>query len=290
MVPSFLDSYKLGQLRGRSERVKIIYEELLCLPRAPSRIAFVGHSQGGAASSLAITDRIVEAKNVVGLLLIGSESVLDGRDGHAHKPRPKNVLRILHAEDDQVVPFSSVARLGENWCVPVLTALTSVKRGTTMRGDDVAHDFLAHDLLETAQNSFRFFLRDCLRDVRENYVVSVSPSCKAFFEETYLKLHCLITEGKLHFHLGLDEAIFGISFFAKNLKKVFLNNGKFEIEVDLEGGNQFCHRLDSTKEIIEANNLLFIKIQKEEQTIVFQFPKLLLDNTCEMLILWKCEA
>lgn len=42
VVCCFLDSYRFGASRGRSERVKMIYEELLCLPQKPERVAFVG--------------------------------------------------------------------------------------------------------------------------------------------------------------------------------------------------------------------------------------------------------
>jgi hypothetical protein len=45
VVPDFTPSYRLGHRRDRSERVKLIFEELLCLDPQPERIVMIGHSQ-----------------------------------------------------------------------------------------------------------------------------------------------------------------------------------------------------------------------------------------------------
>jgi predicted alpha/beta hydrolase family esterase len=133
----------------------MIYEELLCLQQKPKRVAFVGHSQGGAASSVACTDRVVEALNVTGLMLIGSESSRSGRDGQSSVPKPKKVLRVIHAGallvcarfvfhfvvavEDEVVAFAELERLCEAWSVPMIACQSAV------RGKDVSKqniDFL----------------------------------------------------------------------------------------------------------------------------------------------------
>lgn len=98
VVPDFRATYQYGHNRGmkfmdsvlsselgRSERVRMIYSEMLCLdPKVfdqlrfshiqPSTLVLVGHSQGGAASSFACENRVVKAQNIHGLLLVGSEN------------------------------------------------------------------------------------------------------------------------------------------------------------------------------------------------------------------------
>ncbi len=44
----------------------MIYEELICLKQQATQVVLVGHSQGGAASAVACTDRVVDALNVTG--------------------------------------------------------------------------------------------------------------------------------------------------------------------------------------------------------------------------------
>lgn len=59
VVPDFRPSYAFGPARGRSERVRLLQEEILLtlvghsaagFPR-PARVVLVGHSQGGAAAA-----------------------------------------------------------------------------------------------------------------------------------------------------------------------------------------------------------------------------------------------
>ncbi len=162
LVPNFLESYELGRHRGRSERVRAIYEELLCLEERPEYVCLVGHSQGGACSALAATDRIVERLNVRGLMMIGSESpaVMDG----ATWAPTCRVLDVLHAEADSVVCFPDAEKTCLVFQTPVIKAVTHVRSGMTdAHGDDISHDFLSRDLLRVACQTLTQFLAKCDR-------------------------------------------------------------------------------------------------------------------------------
>lgn len=74
IIPDFRRSYSYNSSRGRSERVRILYEEIICLDPKPETLVLVGHSQGGAASANACVDRVVAASNIKGLLMMGSEN------------------------------------------------------------------------------------------------------------------------------------------------------------------------------------------------------------------------
>jgi hypothetical protein len=160
VVPSFLDSYRLGEARSRSERVRVLLEEILCMDPRPKKIVVVGHSQGGAAASLLCTDRVVRSARIVGLLLIGSESPLE-MDGMDFVPPVKNI-EIIHAKHDVVVSCNYVHQIAQRWGVP-LTILPSRSEEyfPLPNEDDIHHDFLSQDLLFPLLDRFRMFLDRC---------------------------------------------------------------------------------------------------------------------------------
>eukprot|EP01094_Clydonella_sp_ATCC50884_P014814 TRINITY_DN25392_c0_g1_i1.p1 TRINITY_DN25392_c0_g1~~TRINITY_DN25392_c0_g1_i1.p1 ORF type:complete len:445 (-),score=107.56 TRINITY_DN25392_c0_g1_i1:76-1410(-) len=196
IVPDFRESYRYGRGRGRSERVKMIYEELLCCPwvmtgrradashsRAASSAAdsstgsstdsslsllpvvLVGHSQGGAASALACTDRIVEACNIQGLMLLGSESPLS-LDGMAWTPRVPH-LRIVHARGDGVITLQEMSVVAQRWERAQLTVLESAVRPGSVDcyKDDIHHDFVSKDLMRGAVDNVCALL-DLVRELQ----------------------------------------------------------------------------------------------------------------------------
>lgn len=65
---------------------------------------------GGAASSHACRDRIVESANIKGLLLIGSENP-GSLDGMNWKPSPKHV-QIVHCANDQTITVGENESIG----------------------------------------------------------------------------------------------------------------------------------------------------------------------------------
>jgi len=164
IVPDFRETYKYGPGRGRSERPKRLLEELLCVDS--DRVVLVGHSQGGAASSLVCTPRVINgavSARVVGLLLLGSESALE-LDGMDWTPPVKHV-RVVHAVGDGVISFPHMKHVAEKWGVP-LSALTSNVPAATrdINGDCIHHDFLAKDLISAVAGIYADFLDLCLGD------------------------------------------------------------------------------------------------------------------------------
>lgn len=146
VVPDFRETYRYGAVRGRAERVRVLYEELLCLRPAARPVVFVGHSQGGAAAAHACTPRVCDALDVRGLLMLGSENPLS-MDGMDWRP-PVPHLRIVHAAGDRVIYASDIRRVAERWRVPLTELASSVEAGATdADGDDIHHEFLARDLM-----------------------------------------------------------------------------------------------------------------------------------------------
>lgn len=253
VVPNFLDSYKFGSSRGRSERTKLIYEELLCLPHKPRLCVLVGHSQGGAASAVACTDRVVQAMNIQGLLLVGSEGA--GRDGVLKRPIP-SIVRILHSVNDGVVAFEELQRLGSHWGVPLLAAESAVARNSKDAwGDDVHHDFLSKDLMSLACEYLREFLRDCERvhqDPEANFSFFCSPEASVEFEPGWVAhIRSARGIGRVRIHVGPQVKSLTLRFHFHGLEKCFLDTGKqrLRIEVQSHGGGavlEELHNLDST--------------------------------------------
>jgi hypothetical protein len=159
-TPSFLESYRMGSIRGRAERVVTIYQQLLCLNERPTRTVLAGHSQGGAAVALACKPDVVQACHIVGLLLIGAESPLE-MDGMAWTPRVP-LTEIIHAADDGVISLNMIRQVAQRWQVP-LTVLDSKvpKFAEHYNQDDIAHDFLSKCLIEPLVTHFLSFLQRC---------------------------------------------------------------------------------------------------------------------------------
>lgn len=162
IIPDFRPSYRYDadftSRRGRAERVKLIYEELLCLDPKPSHLVLVGHSQGGAASSLACTDRVVQSCNVKGLLLFGSECPLS-LDSMNWVPKPPKGL-IVHAEGDRVISIGEMEETARRWDFEFKALKSTVASGQRdCWGDDINHDFTAKDLIIQATAIFREFLQ-----------------------------------------------------------------------------------------------------------------------------------
>jgi len=166
VVPDFRPSYKFGHDRGRSERVRQIYEELLCLNPRPAGVALVGHSQGGAASSLAATPRVVDSIPVKGLLLLGSENPLS-LDGMNWVPTPP-VRGIVHAAGDHVISCSELRSVAQRWGFPFHQVESEVQGGKKdCWGDDIHHDFLARDLMNSVVAIYEQFLDQVAAQVCE---------------------------------------------------------------------------------------------------------------------------
>lgn len=162
IVPNFIPSYKMGSLRGRAERVNLVYQEMLCLPEKPVRLVMCGHSQGGCVAALACTDRVVEANNIHGLLMIGSESPLE-MDGMNWVPRVPHI-KVIHAQNDAVISPNMIKQVAERWHVPLVMLDSKVEIGSPhYNDDDIGHDFLAKDLVEPLTNLFIEFLSECER-------------------------------------------------------------------------------------------------------------------------------
>lgn len=161
-VPDFRPAYEHSKTRSRAERVVILYEELLCMQPPPPFVAFVGHSQGGAAAAYACTDRLCAAWDVRGLLMIGSENPLS-LDNMDWRPKVPN-LHILHATGDNVIPCESLRRCAEQWGCQFTELSSSIPEGAKDRwGDDINHDFLAPDLIRGVTLHFNAFLDGCER-------------------------------------------------------------------------------------------------------------------------------
>eukprot|EP00009_Paramoeba_aestuarina_P015538 CAMPEP_0201532824 /NCGR_PEP_ID=MMETSP0161_2-20130828/51416_1 /ASSEMBLY_ACC=CAM_ASM_000251 /TAXON_ID=180227 /ORGANISM="Neoparamoeba aestuarina, Strain SoJaBio B1-5/56/2" /LENGTH=202 /DNA_ID=CAMNT_0047936455 /DNA_START=84 /DNA_END=692 /DNA_ORIENTATION=+ len=163
IVPDFTPSYRYGSRRGRSERVKIIYQHLLCLETKPDVVVFAGHSQGGAASSLASESNVVQSCNITGLFLMGSESPLS-LDGMGWVPVVPHI-QILHAKNDKVIPVHDMQRVAERWeCEFIEMNSVTQSFAQSWEGDDICHDFLAKDLVLPLLEYFEDFLANCHRD------------------------------------------------------------------------------------------------------------------------------
>lgn len=163
VVPDFRVTYEFGSARGRSERVRTIYEELLCLDPKPDRVALVGHSQGGAASAHACKDRVVEAMNIKGLLMVGSENPMS-MDGMEWTPAVP-FKQLVHAVGDKVIHLSDIKRCATAWDAQLFELESNVEAGVVdCWGDDVNHDFLAKDLIQSVTHIFREFLEVCERN------------------------------------------------------------------------------------------------------------------------------
>jgi pimeloyl-ACP methyl ester carboxylesterase len=230
IVLCFLETYSYGPLRGRSERVRMILEELLCevQPRKPTRVALVGHSQGGAASSVACTDRVAQAANIAGLMLIGSESPRSVRDGQ--KWKPSVLTRIVHAVDDEVVAFAELERLAQFWGTPIIAARGGV-RGTDAYEDDVSHDFLSQELLQIAVDSYSQFLRDCARPVGESFSFAESPGTTVAFEEGVPVVSSAKGIGSCRLHLAKGETALRLRL--KGLEKLELYSGTCRVRMQV---------------------------------------------------------
>lgn len=160
VVPDFRATYEFGTARGRSERVRTIYEELLCLEPRPDRVALVGHSQGGAASAHACKDRVVEAMNIKGLLMVGSENPMS-MDGMGWIPAVP-LKQMVHAVGDKIISLSDIKRCAIAWDAQLYELESNVEAGAMdCWGDDVNHDFLAKDLIQSVTQIFREFLEIC---------------------------------------------------------------------------------------------------------------------------------
>jgi pimeloyl-ACP methyl ester carboxylesterase len=159
VVPDYRASYKFKQ-RGRSERVKILFEELLTLDPTPERIVLVGHSQGGATSSLACTDRVVAKCNIKGLLLFGSECPLS-LDAMNWIPKPEHVT-IVHSEGDYTISIGEMEHTANVWKCEFISLKSTVPDGKRdCYNEDINHDFTAKDLVNPAVQILETFLRKC---------------------------------------------------------------------------------------------------------------------------------
>lgn len=163
VVPDFRPSYRYGETRGRAERIRQIYEELLCLEPKPETVVLVGHSQGGACSSLACTNRVVQSANIKGLMLLGSESPLT-LDAMNWVPMVEH-CGIVHATKDNVIDISEMRRVAKKWGLMLMELDSNVEKGAQdCWGDDIHHDFLAKDLLTQVVSLFQDFLVTCQRN------------------------------------------------------------------------------------------------------------------------------
>lgn len=166
IVPDFnkqIHQYTTNQVRSRAERVKVIYEELLSLDPSFNRqvpIILVGHSQGGAASATACTDKLCKSRNICGLLMLGSENPIS-LDKMNWVPQVEN-MKIIHATGDNVISIESLRKCAQKWNCE-FKELTSTAVGKDKWGDDINHDFLAKDLMRDVKIEFRNFIRQCIK-------------------------------------------------------------------------------------------------------------------------------
>src|SRR3990167_1094363 len=159
VVPDFRPSYEFGSQRGRAERVKLLFEEILSLAVKPDVIVLVGHSQGGAASSLACVPRVVENWNIKGLLLYGSECPLSFDAMNWIPPVPLGL--IVHTKGDKVISIGEMEETAKRWNFKFLALESTVGAGERdCWGDDINHDFTAKDLMCEAVDIFRNFLTE----------------------------------------------------------------------------------------------------------------------------------
>lgn len=159
IVPDFRPTYRFGAHRGRAERVRMIYEELLCLTPKPKTIVLIGHSQGGAASCLACTERVVNSYPLSGLLLFGTENPLSLDGMNWIPPLPKEKILFVHSEGDYVISLGEIESVSRRWDCELVTVSSNVKHGERdCWGDDIHHDFIAKDLMSSAVDILKQFL------------------------------------------------------------------------------------------------------------------------------------
>ena len=156
IIPDFRAVYKYGTQRSRAERTRLIYEEMLCIDPRPERLVLAGHSQGGAASAYACTDRVVRAMNVTGLFMAGSESpALDAMNWVPRVPH----IAIVHAAGDRNIYPATIEEVAARWNVPVTILTSTVRDGSRdHQGDDICHDFLQKDLMDALVKHWTSFL------------------------------------------------------------------------------------------------------------------------------------
>lgn len=175
VVPDFRPTYKFANDRSRAERIQLIYEELLLAISETEHervtggrisnipIILVGHSQGGAAIARACTSKITSALNIRGILMVAPEDpmVHDGMDWTPSVPH----LNIIHPRDDKTIGLQYITRLSREWqCDLQLLSSCLIPVGMEFNddGDDLHHDFLAHDLMEGATTGFDAFFKNCV--------------------------------------------------------------------------------------------------------------------------------
>jgi hypothetical protein len=157
VVPDFRPSYRYKSARGRSERVSVLLTELLCLRPRARTVVLAGHSQGGAASSLVCSPRVVEAAHIRGLFVAGAESARH-LDGMTWVP-PVPHVQLVHAERDGVIGASHLQAQAKAWDVPLTLLHSAVEYGSRdCWGDDIHHDFLSKELMEGVVHHFGAFL------------------------------------------------------------------------------------------------------------------------------------
>merc|ERR1712137_1068372 len=130
-----------------------------CLDIKPESVVLVGHSQGGAASSLAATERVIKSCNIKGLLLYGSENPRDLDGMNWIPPLPKGNGVIVHAEGDFVVSSAELESTAGAWGFDFISLQSAVPRAKRdCWGDDINHDFTAKDLMQSAVTILKDFL------------------------------------------------------------------------------------------------------------------------------------
>ena len=165
IVPNFktqINSYTTNHQRSRAERVKVIYEELLCMRLTDKTpIILVGHSQGGAASATACTEKLCACLNICGLLMLGSEdpTYLDNMNW---VPKCVKNVKIVHATGDGVIGIEPLRNCARRWSCMFVELTSDDKYGSKDKwNDDVNHDFLSKDLMRKVKNEFISFIRNC---------------------------------------------------------------------------------------------------------------------------------
>lgn len=168
IVPDFRPTYKHGERRARSERVNVLYEELLVLLSsfkqtvAPSRLVLVGHSQGGAAVAKACTRKVCSSLEIRGVLMLAPEDPTC-HDRMDWRPEVSN-LEIVHSVGDATIDIDPIRRLAKKWqCDFTELSSHNIPKGKqTSYGDDIHHDFLSDDLMKCAIQRFGLFLDKCV--------------------------------------------------------------------------------------------------------------------------------
>eukprot|EP01038_Epipyxis_sp_PR26KG_P007674 gene7674-10443_t len=186
IIPDFRSTYKYGSARGRSERCKVILEEIIALRPQNSNIVLIGHSQGGAAAAQCCSEKVVKGGNIKGLIMIGSESPIEklpnqfdyedndnnnrnnnnNNNDLIHLDRPRaldpNQIMLIHSDKDRVISHLQIQQLSEFWGgVPYFNLVTNSKAENELYcdwADDVQHDFMALDLLPNLLHLINNFL------------------------------------------------------------------------------------------------------------------------------------